>query len=528
MNHEKKQRTKCFPSVEEAIDYRNKMLLDVASKKGTEHDLASRKKQDPYTGALLPHGVRYLSHFPNTPFQSSWKNTNDGVEFAYFKSLQEAIDHRIQMVKQIQMQKRSSSDSKLKRIDQATGNELPAGILYLKHCPSAPYQANWQGIDRQQHTKCFNTVEDALKYRNDMIKSIVEERSLYDEPDLKHTESHAIETAIIAKCVASCKALALDTRLWQAGTRSDFGHRPYSKNVDLWVPVQAKTTLTKNYPYRFFIRGEYEMDLACFPGHGNGAFVFDEKFMNDNASSLYGGNGMYISEGSIFDTGMLLWSQYVEKMTNRWNSEFELHKTDVSLGRVGDNRLSKLRSEIELRMQCTENSQREIVTQMLMQSVIVGPKYEWSQEPNGIVDRLIDGKTTQDKVAHSVSSGCFSVNTTKKISGKPVPYSEDDIDQLVACTIHNRLRLLLVWVVPIHELKYLGIVQTKTSKGSTSLKLPIAMSGGTNKELEERIFGSKVYSGNRYTAKFMKVYPLPVDYCVPHCMQGRDYKVCKC
>ena len=410
---------------------------------------------------------------------------------------------------------------KRKMEDPVTGCPLPDGVLYARHCPTAPYQASWMNSQRKQRTKCFDTIEKAVQYRNEMLQKISAQRKLDGEVELTSAQSYAIESRSLSQCANSCNVFGLDTRSWQAGTRSDLGHRPVDETIDLWLPVQVKSTLVRCFPYRFFIRGEYAMDIACLPGQGTGAFVFSEQFMRDNKKNLYGERCLYIAQGSVFDTPLLTWPQYALRMLDRWNAELVVHKMDVEADRVGEDRVSKLRSEMELRMQCTENSQREIVTQMLMQSLILDRKYEWPNEPNSHVDRLVDGRRVQDKVA-AAASNAFVIKTTKRMHGKQIPYVEDDFDELVASTIHVDLRLLFVWEIPIIELKRLGVVSTQTSTGVTSLTLPIATSDGTNKELEKQVFGSKVYTGNRYVANFLKVYPLPEEYCIPKCMQGRD------
>lgn len=326
----------------------------------------------------------------------------------------------------------------------------------------------------------------------------------------------------MSTCKQQCTRAGLDMRLWQAGTRSDFGHRPAEQATDLWLPIQAKSTMVRCRPYRFFVRGEYEMDVACFPGHRAGAYVFSQQFMLMNKSKLYSGKCMYIAAGSAFDEPLLKWPGYAQHMLDRWNVEFAVHKADAEAGRFGDDRLSLLRSELELRMQCTENSQREVATQMLMQALVVDRKYEWPDEPNGHVDRFVDGLRVQDKVVAAVASGAFQAKMTKKVGQKQVPYAAGDADLFVFSTIHERLRLLLVWELPISELKRLGVLSTDSAQGRTSLVLPIASPEGANKKLEKQIFGAKVYAGDRQVARFLNVYPLPQAYCVPMCMRGRD------
>jgi hypothetical protein len=469
-----------------------------------------------------------MSHVQMTPYQASWKDANERLNVKYFDSVSKAVAHRDEMIRQVTLHKKETVDTEMsgqKTLDAATGLELPQGVLYVSHCPAAPYQANWMNSERKQQTKCFDTIEKAVQHRNDMIQKISAQRKLGGEVELTSSDSYAIESMSLSQCTNSCSALGLDTRSWQAGTRSDLGHRPVDQTIDLWLPVQAKSTLVNCFPYRFFIRGEYAMDIACFPGQGTGAFVFSEQFMRDNKKNLYSGKCLYIAQGSAFDAPLLTWPHYAQRMLDRWNVELVVHKMDVEAGRVGEDRVSKLRSEMELRMQCTENSQREVVTQMLMQSLVLNRKYEWPNEPNGHVDRLVDGRRVQDKVA-AAKSRVFVAKTTKKMHGKQIPYAEDDLDELVACTIHVGLRLLFVWEIPIVELKRLGVVSTQTTVGAVSLTLPIATSDGANKKLETQVFGSNVYTGNRYVANFLKVYPLPEEYCIPECMQDRDPRVC--
>lgn len=348
---------------------------------------------------------------------------------------------------------------------------------------------------------------------------------LWEGAVMSKRKSHSIEASLLSTCKQQCTRAGLDMRLWQAGTRSDFGHRPVDRPVDLWLPVQAKTTLVTCRPYRFFVRGEYAMDVACVPGHRAGAYVFSQQFMLKNKCKLYSGKCIYIATGSAFDEPLMKWPAYAQQMLGRWNAEFAAHEADVEAGRFGDDRLSLLRPELELRMQCTDNSQREVATQMLMQAVVVNRKYEWPDEPNGHVDRFVDGLRVQDKVVAAVESGAFQAKMTKTIARKQVPYAEGDVDLFVLSTIHERLRLLLVWELPTNELKRLRVLSTDSTQGRTSLVLPIASPEGANKKLEKQVFGAKVYAGDRQVARFLSVYPLPEAYCVPMCMQGRDPKV---
>lgn len=96
------------------------------------------------------------------------------------------------------------------------------------------------------------------------------------------------------------------------------------------------------------------------------------------------------------------------------------------------------------------------------------------------------------------------------------------VDVFVFATIHERLRLLLVWEVSAENMRRLGVLKTVSAKGRTNLTLPIAPPDGTNAALERSVFGSKKYTGSREVAKCLKVYPLPAGYCVQECMRGRD------
>ena len=240
-----------------------------------------------------------------------------------------------------------------------------------------------------------------------MLDQIATARAAAGDSLLTNQQSHSIESELINVCVTKTAVQGLETRVWQAGTRSDFGHRPKSESRDLWLPVQAKTTLKSSFPYRFYVRGEYDMDLACFPGHGCGGFVFSEQYMRQHKAKLYSGKCLYIAPGSAFDEPMLNWPDYAEKMLARWREEAVLHERDVAEQRTGGARQSRLRSEMELRMQCTEKSQCEVVTQSLVQALVPGRVYAWPASPNEVVDRFVDGLRVQDKVVQAVSSGAF-------------------------------------------------------------------------------------------------------------------------
>ena len=245
--------------------------------------------------------------------------------------------------------------------------------------------------------------------------------------------------------------------------------------------------------------------------------------MRKNKDKLYSGKCIYITPGSVFDTKLLKWPSHSKMMAERWHVEFDAHVKDVDAGRTGTERVSRLRTEMELRMQCSENSKKEVATQMLIMSVTPERKHEWHHMPNGHVDRVVDGLRVQDKVALPVKSGAFQSSVSKKVSGKQVPYSEVDADVFCFAVIHERLKLLLLWEITGIEMKRMGILSTKTSPGRTSAVLAVASPDGTNASLEKAIFGPKKYSGSaRETGRFLKVYQLPEGYQVPQCMRGRD------
>lgn len=415
---------------------------------------------------------------------------------------------------------------KRKSIDPTTGLQLPRGVLYVKHVGLSPYQAQWQNEDRKQKTKCFKTVEEAVAFREAKMAAIDASRRQSNTPNFTSASSHNIEEYIVTRFSSLISEFGIETRSWQAGTRSDFGHRPLGNTLDLWLPIQAKTTLVQEPPYRFFLRGEYDMNVVCFPGHLNGCFVASSDFLLENQHHLYSRKCLYIAKNSEFDLPLCDWRVYSELMLGCWNSEWELHRKDVELERTGPQRKSQLRSEMELRLQCTPNSQREIVLQTLLIKFDANRRHAWPNSPNGHVDRFIDDLRIQDKTVRlSQGSASFTAKLTKKQSGKQVPYREGDVDVFVFATVHEALRLLISWEVPAEALSARGFLETDCCKGRTSIVLPVADAEGNNAELEKQLFPSRVFRGDRFAASFLKIHKLPVEYEIPVCLRGRELDV---
>ena len=164
--------------------------------------------------------------------------------------------------------------------------------------------------------------------------------------------------------------------------------------------------------------------------------------------------------------------------------------------------------------------------QMLLIKFDVNRRHAWPNSPNGHVDRFIDNLRVQDKTVQlSQGSASFTAKLTKKQSGKQVPYREGDVDVFVFATVHEALRLLISWEVPAEVLSARGFLETDRCKGRTSIVLPLADAEGNNAELEQKVFPSRVFKGDRYAASFLKIQKLPVEYEIPSCLQGRELDV---
>ena len=416
----------------------------------------------------------------------------------------------------------SKRPSKRKRADPITGLDLPVGVLYAAHAASSPYQAQWQNEDGKQKTKCFKTVEEAVAFRHGKMAEIEASRKLGNAPNFTSATSHQIEEHVLSRFATLISEFGVETRFWQAGTRSDFGHRPRGMSADLWLPVQAKTTLAQKPPYKFFLRGEYDMYVVCIPGHLHGCFFVSSAFLRENQHHLYSGKCLYVAKNSRFNLDLFKWNSYSETILGVWNSELELHRKDVKLQRTGPQRKSRLRPEMELRMQCTPNSQIEIVLQALLIKFDSTRRHAWPSSPNGHVDRFIDDLRIQDKtVRFAQGSASFTAKLTKKQSGKQVPYAEGDVDVFVFATVHEGLRLLISWEIPTEALSARGFLETDHCKGRTSIVLPIADAEGNNADLEKHLFPSSVFKGDRFAASYLKIQKLPVEYEIPECLCGR-------
>jgi hypothetical protein len=311
-------------------------------------------------------------------------------------------------------------------------------------------------------------------------------------------KSSCIETASVEIVKRQLLKYGIELRAWQAGTESDFGIRPVGSTADKWLPYQAKTTLATRKPFKFFFRHSYEIDILGIPGNRAGAYCYSTEFMKKNFQHLVGGKYISVSAGQVWNQSLKRWPELAEYLRLQWSSRHD-----------------DLKSEMDLRMQCTKNSQMEICTQMLMMKMFSHHRHGWPANAQDTYDRLRNEQRIQDKVVGHVNFH-FVAKLTKKISGKQVPYEEGDADFFVCCTVHEKLRLLFVWEFSNAELVQQGILKTKTQDGKTSTSLYL------NAELHVNVFGKEAIDQQHWTIKHLNVFPLPTEFVVPDCLCGRD------
>lgn len=315
-------------------------------------------------------------------------------------------------------------------------------------------------------------------------------------------KSAEIESSLLQIAKRQCEKHGLEIRIWQAGTTSDVGVRPVGETVDKWLPLQAKTTLATRKPFKFFFKHSYEIDIIALIGNRAGGFTYSATFMKKNWHKLVGGKCMSVNPGQVWNRPLVRWPQLSQQLVAQWNAS------------------RNLMTEMELRMQCTVNSQREIASQMLLRQMYPDRVHEWPINSQAAYDRLCDGRRVQDKVVLAVASSAFQAKMTKKVSGKQVPYEEGDADVFTLCTIHERLRVMLVWEFESDELVRMGILKTATQKGHTSLVVTLCPESSMN-ELQMKVFGKNHHTSNS-TFRNLKVLQLPIEYEIPECLRGRD------
>jgi hypothetical protein len=277
-------------------------------------------------------------------------------------------------------------------------------------------------------------------------------------------------------------------------------------------------------PYRFYgFDKSYGIDIACIPGHSLGCYLLPKDLVSANTDALHGGKVVTIgkpvrsSKCSVWNTGLKKWKNYCPLRMQKWHEEFEVHKEDVATGRKP---LSQLKTELYLRMQCSRNSQLEIVLQMLLIRLNPTAQHAWPEYGQISIDRFVDGLRVQDKAVLPTPNCRFVGCPKKKVNSVQVPYASGDADLYVFSTIHERLRLLLAWTIPEAKMIEMGIVSTVSQDGSTSLRLLIPNECPQKSD----IFGEATneIGDEDWTSNHFSWHSLPDDFEIPDCAIGRD------
>ena len=94
------------------------------------------------------------------------------------------------------------------------------------------------------------------------------------------------ESTVLDRLISLGETTSVEVRRWQDGTHSDFGVRPSGSVVDLWKPVQLKTTTRTTFPMVFKgISRCSSVDVLAVAGDDT-AFLFDSRFVEEHRQDL--------------------------------------------------------------------------------------------------------------------------------------------------------------------------------------------------------------------------------------------------
>lgn len=267
-----------------------------------------------------------------------------------------------------------------------------------------------------------------------------------------------------------------EVRRWQDATKSDVGVRPKDSTVDLWLPLQMKSSSSAQK--RFMLKSSHNRslpncDVVC---------IVIEPF-----SMLFIPRGK-LESLKISPTGH--WSVTSAEVRNPWvadplclNSTLEHHYSHHALF-----------SEDELRMQVNSKYLVEMLNIKYANILLPESHIEWPSMNNGCTDLIRDGKREQHKSALPNGNSFDARHCWKKMCNVQVAYEVGDNDFYVFGYLQPHV--FIQWRIPEvamidHDMLSFKNEQKTTfvNPGRECLRLHIVDSHGNHKNDQLRIFG---------------------------------------
>ena len=308
-----------------------------------------------------------------------------------------------------------------------------------------------------------------------------------------------------------------DVLVLQAGTRADAIERPYGCDLDLWLPLQAKSTSSN---VRCFKNCDgYEMDLLCFSC--DSVTLYTKEFVHNNKASLHGGKNIYAGsrgKSNIWNIPTMTVEEAAAERVSRWDLEYEKYM-------AGED--SSLNTEQNFRLHGTKNMQKEYWQIHLSQMFDDDAEHSWADKPYAVWDRERNGVRIQDKFVTRNGLNSSYNGHVGSVNGKDfVPYIDGGLagGYYVFGSVDVKNRLYIEWRIPESTLNSKGflarMVEGKcTYSGRQTIPLHIATNNGSNDTLCLKIFGKLPRKPiDDWTAAFMRCYSIPPEFEMPECM----------
>ena len=86
---------------------------------------------------------------------------------------------------------------------------------------------------------------------------------------------------------------------------------------------------------------------------------------------------------------------------------------------------------------------------------------------------------------------------------------------------------LLQWTIPASDMDTVFKKLCRCDgevNGQTSMQLALIGPDGQNSSLHDQVFGSRTpdQRADRRSALYVEIHALPLSYCIPQCVRGRD------
>ena len=332
-----------------------------------------------------------------------------------------------------------------------------------------------------------------------------------------------VEDRAVEVLMHVAQSLNLEVRKWHDGTRSDVGVRPLGICIDLWLPLQIKSTPKQAPAFQWNLgKRLYEVPVILITGNALQWFWLSPQSLMRHRDKLRSSGGAirYGVEDDCYWNRQLTSSAAVDLV--RRLKEMWFHHRDAASS-------SLLADEMTLQMQCSLDSQQEWFVSWLCRKLHADKKHT-NPLHQSTIDRYEDDLRIQDKSAHwTQGTPYFKAKCAKLLYGVEVPYFVGDADLFCFAVVIQTKRLLLEWRIPedIMDAQFGRLAHIKDEMclkaGRICINLPVVGPSGENMALHKQLFGKMPRKDTDLRpALFLNVHRIPNNVELPECVCGRD------